>query len=190
MNKKNIDKMITEVLAIEEENAREAGALGFMSRALVQATMPHKTVQGNEFVRKNGGFTLTMLAPSEIGLPYGNIPRLLIAWLTTEAVRTKQQELVLGHSLSAFMRQIGLAPTGGRWGSITRLKEQVKRLFSSTISYSYEDNGQLCIQHMNPINKANLWWHPTIANQSSLFESTVILGQEFYEEILSYDASN
>ena len=116
MGKKNIDKMIAEVLAIEEEKASEAGTLGFMTRALVQATMPHKAVQGNEFVRKNGGFTLTMLAPSEIGLPYGNIPRLLIAWITTEAVRTKQQELVLGNSLSDFMRQLDLVPTGGEMG--------------------------------------------------------------------------
>ena len=33
-------------------------------------------------------------------LPYGNLPRLLIAWLCTEAVRTQSRELVLGRSLS------------------------------------------------------------------------------------------
>ena len=26
-----------------------------------------------------------MLSPSGVGLPYGNLPRLLVAWLTTEA---------------------------------------------------------------------------------------------------------
>ena len=80
---KQANKLITEALAIEARDAKEAGALGFMARALVQATMPHKKVKGNEFTRVNGAYTLTMLSPSIIGLPYGSIPRLLLAWLTT-----------------------------------------------------------------------------------------------------------
>jgi hypothetical protein len=39
---KAIERLIDESLAIEIEDAREAGALSFMARALVQATMPHK----------------------------------------------------------------------------------------------------------------------------------------------------
>ena len=38
----SIDHLITEALAIEAEEAKEAGALGFMARAMVQATLPHK----------------------------------------------------------------------------------------------------------------------------------------------------
>ena len=72
--------------------------------------------------------------PAKIGLPYGSLPRLLLAWLTTEAVKTKTRELTLGDTLSDFMRQLDLVPTGGRWGSITRLKDQTRRLFASTIS--------------------------------------------------------
>ena len=49
----NIDKVIAESLAIETEEAKKAGALGYMARSLVQATIPHKRVLGNEFVRKN-----------------------------------------------------------------------------------------------------------------------------------------
>src|SRR5262245_4804846 len=123
MNNQNLNKLISEALAIEARDAKETGALGFMARALVQATMPHSKVEGNEFKRRNGAFKLTILADSEVGLPYGSIPRLLIAWLTTEAVRTKQRELILGDSLSAFMAQLDLTPTGGRWGTITMLRE-------------------------------------------------------------------
>lgn len=38
MNRQSIDKLISGALAIEEEAAKEAGTLGFMARALVQAT--------------------------------------------------------------------------------------------------------------------------------------------------------
>ena len=116
------------------EDAREAGALGFMARALVQATMPHRKPSECFFERSNGAFTLTMMAPPKVGLPYGNVPRLMMAWLTTEAVRTRCRELALGDSLSGFMRELGMVPTGGRWGSITRLRAQSRRLFTASVS--------------------------------------------------------
>ena len=118
------EQLINEALAIEAESAQNAGALGFMARAMTQATLPHRRVEGNEFTRRNGAFTLSLMAPAKIGLPYGIVPRLLLAWLTTEAVKTQSRELELGDSLSGFMRELDMVPTGGRWGSITRLKSQ------------------------------------------------------------------
>ena len=64
LSQKNIDKLVSEALAIEAEEAKDAGALGYMARAFVQATLPHRKVEGNEFVRTNGHFTLTMLKRS------------------------------------------------------------------------------------------------------------------------------
>lgn len=104
MNQKNLDKLVTEVLAIEAQDAREAGALGYMARALVQATLPHSRPETNEFERRNGAFTLVMIAPSRVGLPYGVVPRLMLAWMTTEVVLAKTRELVLGDSMSDFTR--------------------------------------------------------------------------------------
>lgn len=183
MQQKNINKLIENALAIEAREAKEAGALGYMGRALVQATMPHKKPDSNEFIRKNGAFTLTMLAPSGVGLPYGSIPRLLTAWITTEAVRTKERELVLGNSLSDFMAQLDLVPTGGRWGSITRLREQMRRLFSSSISCSYEDSAHKAGLNMQVAEEYHIWWEPKRPEQSTLWESTLILNQKFFDEI-------
>lgn len=39
MNNKNLNKLISEALIIETEEAKEAGAIGYMARALVQATI-------------------------------------------------------------------------------------------------------------------------------------------------------
>lgn len=183
MNQKSLNKLIKEALAIEAREAIEAGALGYMGRALVQATMPHKKTSGNEFVRKNGAFTLIMLSPSEIGLPYGAIPRLLTAWITTEAVKTKQRELVLGGSLSGFMAQLGLIPTGGRWGSITRLKGQMKRLFSTSISCMYEDSKHEAGMNMQLAEEYHLWWEPKLPKQATLWDSTLTLNDKFFKEI-------
>ena len=50
--------------------------------------------------KRNGPFTLYMTVGGGNKLPYGNLPRLLLAWVCTEAVRTQRRELVLGRSLS------------------------------------------------------------------------------------------
>jgi len=190
LSDKNLKKLITEALVIEAEDAQETGEVGFMARALVQATMPHKKPQSNEFKRSNGIYTITMLASSDIGLPYGSIPRLILAWLTTEAVRTKERELILGNSMSDFMRQLSLVPVGGKWGSIAQLKSQAYRLFSCSIhcnNLSNDDNSVAqndVILNLNVVEKAELWWKAKLPGQSSLFNSTVTLNQPFFEEII------
>jgi hypothetical protein len=164
--------------------ALDADALGFMARAMVQATLPHSKVVGNEFTRRNGNYSLTILSPSSIGLPYGSVPRLLLAWVTTEAVKTKSRELELGDSLSGFMRELDLVPTGGRWGSITRLKEQTKRLFASSITAIYEQGQGTQIINQAVADRAVFWWHPKDPDQAALWKSTITLTDNFYREII------
>lgn len=181
---KSLDKFLTEALAIEAHEAKEAGAIGYMARSLVQATMPHKQAKGTAFTRKNGAFTLSIATAIEGGLPFGSIPRLLIAWISTEAVKTKNRELILGDSLSDFMRELDLVPTGGRWGSITRLKTQTTRLFGCYISCTYTDNELTTGRNLLIADDYKLWWHPKDPNQTALFESTMTLSQRFYDELI------
>jgi hypothetical protein len=179
-----IDSLINQALAIEDEQAQDAGALGFMARAMVQATLPHSKVAGNEFTRVNGNYSLTIMAPSSIGLPYGTIPRLLLAWLTTEAVKTKSRELELGDSLSGFMAELDMMPTGGRWGSITRLKDQSRRLFSSSITAVYEDGPGFAVINQAVADRAQFWWDNKNPEQAGLWKSTVTLSENFFNEVI------
>ena len=43
----------------------------------------------------------------DAGLPYGTLPRLLLAWVSTEAVRTQSPELILGDSLAESSIRLG-----------------------------------------------------------------------------------
>ena len=181
---KTIDALINQALAIEDEQAQEAGALGFMARAMVQATLPHRKIEGNEFTRVNGSYSMTIMAPSVIGLPYGTVPRLLLAWLTTEAVKTQHRELELGDSLSGFMRELGIVPTGGRWGSITRLKDQTRRLFSSSITAIYEKGAGFAVINQTVTDRAALWWDAKAPEQAGLWRSTVTLSENFFNEVI------
>lgn len=185
MKPKNIDKLVQEAFEIEAEDARQAGAVGYMARALVQATLPHRKLDDMYFERRNGLFKLTIMAPPDIGLPFGNIPRLLVAWLTTEAVRTKQREVFLGQSLREFMRQLDFTSSGGKQGSIGRMKEQMKRLFSASISCTYDNGKNWAIKHVQPVSEASLWWDPNLQDTQNEFQSVIKLGESFYKEAIT-----
>lgn len=183
---KNIEELIAQAVEIEELAAKEAGTLGFMARAMVQATMPHRDPKTSVFERVNGHYHLTMMAPPSIGLPYGSIPRLLMCWITTEATRTKDRTLILGETLSSFMRELDMIPTGGRWGTITRLRDQMKRLFACSTSCFYSDKGNWSMQNINIVSKAQLWWDPQQPDQAGLWQSSLQLNEDFFREVVEH----
>ena len=71
-----------------------------MARMMALCSLP-RTNPGNRirYTRQNGPYTLYMTAGGGNKLPFGNLPRLLLAWISTEAVRTQSRELILGSSL-------------------------------------------------------------------------------------------
>ena len=98
--------------AMYSECAADADALGFMAKMLVQTTLPHRAQPGKQYIRSDGDVTLSITDLGGAGLPYGAYPRLILVWMTTEALRTGERKLELGHSLSTFMGQLGLHCTG------------------------------------------------------------------------------
>jgi hypothetical protein len=184
LNQENLNKLITHAIAIEEAEAIKVGALGYMARILVQATIPHSNLAETTFERTNGKLSLAIMGHPKVGLPYGTYPRLLLAWLATEAVRTKESTIVLGKNLSGFMAELGLVPTGGRWGNIWRLMDQMRRLFSASISCVYSEESLSGGLGFNIAKEYHLWWDPKIPEQADLWQSTVILSQDFFREII------
>jgi hypothetical protein len=183
---KSIENLLADAVAIEEEEAREAGMIGYMARAMVQATMPYRDPKTVHFQRVNGNFTLTMTTlDPKIGLPYGSIPRLVMAWIGREAVRTQNRTLVLGSSLSDFLKELDLYRTGGKRGDITRLRNQMIKLFASAISANYNDPKRATGMNMQIASNYNIWWDNKVIDQAGLWESTVKLGEDFYNELVT-----
>ena len=112
------------------------------------------------------------------------LPRLLLAWVCTEAVRTQSRELILGDSLSEFMRKVGIYSTSG--DKHTRLRNQIRRLFGCTVSLLYEDaRGEATLNA--PIARlTEFWWSERQPDARSLWESRIELGEDFFNEIIRY----
>ena len=169
--------------------AKRTPDLGFMARLMALCSLP-RTNPGDrkEYKRVNGPYTLYMTAIGGNKLPFGNLPRLLLAWVCTEAVRTQSRVLVLGASLSGFMRKLDVlsSDSGGSWGIRTRLRNQMDRLFSATISLIYEDDG-VKSKVISPVaSRSVFWWDPKRPNERMLWESKIELGEAFFNEIIRH----
>lgn len=183
-------KMAEEIISIMEHDASELGMISYMAQMLVQMTLPHSELRGTnglpvtEYSKTNGRATLTIMTPSIYGgIPFGVVPRQLLMWLTTEAVRTKQKEIFLGDSLTAFLRDIGIAVTGGKEGSLTRFKKQSDRLFNSFINYDPGDttNAPRSNLKITSSNKSFSFWR---SDGKPTWESHIVLDTEFYESLI------
>jgi hypothetical protein len=170
----------------------------YMARQLVQATLPHSDPGKVEaWQRTNGNLTL-VIRPGwdsekqcSIGYPYGTVPRLLLFWLITEALRTHSRLIYPGDTAAEFMRELGMNPGNGGAGAkrsdAHRLREQMLRLFRAIISFEIKDTeaGSTEWLDMQVAPYGKTWWDFREPTQGALFESVIELGEKFYEAIIS-----
>ena len=161
---------------------------GFMARTMALCSLP-RTNPGNrkEYVRRNGPYTLVMSAGGLNKLPFGNLPRLLLAWVCTEAVRTQSRVLVLGKSLSDFMRSLGVYnSSAGRGGVQTRLRNQMDRFFHTTVQLIYEDERGKATVSSLIAHRTEFWWNKRKPDEPMLWESKIELSEDFFNEIIQH----
>lgn len=175
---KRSSMLIDESLRVEQEDARKAGALGYMARTLAQVTLPHRD-QGTAlyFERSNGKVTLAVRGHKTYGLPYGTLPRLVLAWISTEAVRTQSPTLELGRSAAEFARKLSLHYNGRDLG---RLKRQCLALARSVISIDGVDKQGLAFDDLKIANRGFVFWNDDGLERPTAWESTLTLTPDFY----------
>ena len=159
--------------------------LGFMARMLVLCSLP-RTNPGNrlQYKRTNGPYSLIMTATGNHKLPFGNLPRLILAWVCTEAVRTQSREIVLGSSLSEFMRTLDVYSSSGR--KYTRLRNQMRRLFNAHVRLVYEYERGEASMSSSVADRTEFWWNERKPDERSLWESKIRLGEDFFNEIIRH----
>ena len=159
--------------------------LGFMARMMALCSLP-RTNPGNrtQYKRVNGPYKLIMSVTGDHKLPFGNIPRLILAWVCTEAVRTRSRVLILGPSLAKFMKTLGVYTTSGE--TQTRLRNQMKRLFGCTVQLTYKDeHGEAAVNSLIA-RRTEFWWNERKPDQPSLWESKIELGEDLFNEIINH----
>jgi hypothetical protein len=99
------------------------------------------------------------------------------------------------------MYKLALTPITGKRGTTSRLRDQLHRLFSTTIRCSYSESGdchgsglgRVCLSPPSCAgigytiaHKHQLWWSPPDPEQPPLWNSMFVLSAEFYTELVAH----
>ena len=125
------------------EKLPEGDALAFSHSILCQVGLPRSRVNGHEFMRRSGAVWLNVQAgwldegagPVQQIVPYGAMPRLALAWLSTYAKRHNTREVPIGESAAEFLRLVGMDSQGGRY---VTLRTQMHALAACRLQLGYK----------------------------------------------------
>jgi hypothetical protein len=183
------ERYLARVQSIRTFNAQETGELAFMAQPLVQLTLPHsdpgdvvvyERINGDHSLIVQPGMIRRGAGAESAGIPFGTYPRLILAWVTTEALRTNSPSLLLGPSLAAFMDDIGLS-RGGRTREL--LRDQMRRLFAANIAVVRRSEG-LNQSGFRLTSEARLWWDHEALGEAVGMDSRIRLSDEFFRIIV------
>jgi hypothetical protein len=176
--------LIDEALQIEQEEARSADAIGFMSRTLAQVTLPHVDPKTLYYERTNGKLLLAVRGHKSYGVPFGTIPRIVLAWMCSEAVRTKSPILELGLSAADFSRKLKMHYNGR---DLARLKKQALALARAVISVDGLDaaTSALAYEDIKITSRGFVFWSDKNPEQKCIWESILTLTDDFYKSVVT-----
>ena len=175
-----------DLFSLESVDALSAGALAFMPRILVLTTLPHRRPESHRFERVNGRHSVRMSAPRRVGLPYGSYPRLLLSWLTTEAVRTKSPQIFLGATPNDLARKLGLSTISGPRGTARRLEDHLNRLLGMRLDWQTSMGLAPSSSGSAFVAAGGAAWFKPLRRQrpgQPTWQSHIELGQQFFQEI-------
>lgn len=166
---------------IAGKSALEVGDIGFSSPHLLSCTLPYSKPSEIPFVRKTPWCKLTLNGLPEYGLPYGSSARLFLAYIQTEAVRTRSKEVVLAPTLYEAARRVGVG-TDSR--SVKRFKNQLLACFAATWMLDLKRGGVQQLRRLSIASTMDFRYDLRSPNQVELWEPRFRLSQDFYELLI------
>ena len=114
-------------------------------------------------------------------VPYGAMPRVVLAWVSTYAKRHKTREIPIGNSASEFLRLLDQHLTGGPRGTFRTLRTQINALAACRLQLGYLGrtyNGQ-------PVEQFDAWVTNKDNQQRTLWPGVMVLSESYYTELIT-----
>ena len=116
----------------------------------------------------------------DVGLPFGPKPRLILAHLNTEALRSGSPEIETERTLTRFVSHGLHLDANGH--TMRVIKEQLARLSACTIRLGMVKNGQGVQVQAQIVTAFNVWLEKD-HRQRVLWPSTIKLSAEYFESL-------
>ncbi|EYI73354.1 replication protein RepA [Salmonella enterica] len=179
------DATLIEAAADIATNLPTGEDMAFTHAVLCQVGLPRAKVEGREFMRQSGAAWVNVQAgyldegngPVLQPIPYGVMPRLALAWVSTFAVRNKEREIRIGDSAAEFLRLMGMDDDGRRYST---LRKQMHALAACRLQLGFKGrtfNGQ-------PVEQFDAWLANRDAKQRALWPGTMVLSEGYFTSLM------
>jgi len=190
-----IEKLAEGRVLIDAENAYTADTIGYLHTVLCQIGLPRSPIKERVWTRANGGVGLRVAAGAifdnqdwiDQPMPQGPYARLVLADISTHAVRYKTRAVPMEDSVSAYMRQrLQVAVSGGKKGTYTAFKREAQALAAAEVSLSVPlaDGGRM--QTKAPPIETFKAWMVDDGPQQALWPCELVLDAKFYESLRNH----
>lgn len=160
-------------------------AVAFMQSVFASTYLPFKEPPPHvrRWVRENGVAKMVMTARSDlnprtgavedVGLPYGSMARMTLAYFQTEAVH-HGPDIEVGRSLRGFMRLLGYEGQGSEY---RQMKEQARRFAAASVQLWYPDGNKQGYCSVEFVKGMSLWRQD---GRSGDWQRRIVLSPEFF----------
>ncbi len=161
--------------------------MAFTHAVLCQVGLPRSKVKSREFRRQSGDMWINVQAgwldeghgPVPQPVPYGAMPRLALAIISTLAKRHKTREISIGDSAAQFLKLMGMDDQKNRY---LKLREQMHALAACRLQIGYRGrtfSGQ-------PVDQFDAWIGNTDTRQKALWPGVIVLSEHYYNELVDH----
>ncbi|MDD5379110.1 MAG: replication protein RepA [Acidithiobacillus sp.] len=159
--------------------------MSFTHAVLCQVGLPRAKTDAREFMRKSGDAWVNVQAgwldegkgPVQQPIPYGAMPRLALAWVSSYAKRYSTREIPIGDSAAEFLRLMGMESQGARYAT---LRKQMHALAACRLQLGFKGrtfNGQ-------PVEQFDAWVADGKAGQRSLWPGVMLLSDVYFNSLM------
>lgn len=159
--------------------------MAFTHAVLCQVSLPRSKVEGAYFMRRAGPAWVSVQAgvldegdgPVLQPIPYGAMPRLALAWVSTYAKRNNTREIPIGRSASEFLRLIGMESDGRRHA---RLHTQMHALAACRLQLG--SKGRTFTSQ--PVEQFAAWLQDGDSPQKQQWPGVMVLSEGYYSSLV------
>lgn len=164
--------------------------IAFMHSILCQIGLPRNRTDVERFERASGTATLEVRSGSIWDgqkmvpqfIPFGTIPRVILAYITTFAVRNKTPEIPFGDSTNEALRLLSITKSAER---LDMFKKQMLALSSCRMTMGFNSADTAYTFQGSPIEQFEAWL-PDRSGSRPDWPSRIVLGQRFFETLTKH----
>ena len=160
--------------------------MAFTHSILCQVGLPRSKVDALHFLRHSGSAWVSVQAgfldegkgPVQQQVPYGPMPRLALAWVSTYAMRNKTREIPIGESAAEFLRLMGMESEGRRYAT---LRGQMHALAACHLQFGFKGR----TFNSQPVEQFDAWQTNEIKKSSRpLWPGVMLLSQPYFDSLI------